>query len=96
MAFIKRDFIKAFELLLNTLEAEKIQEFFGQGTQIIIRDIVFSPVKKKCVVDCVVKYGKDLETLEAPDDKFVRYLVWQTAELIISDYSVNVMVSYDA
>jgi hypothetical protein len=37
VTYKKKDFITAFELLLNTLQGDKIEIFFGEGTKIKIR-----------------------------------------------------------
>lgn len=95
MIYKKKEFITAFELLLNTLEGLKITEFFGQGTTIKIRDIILSPVKKSCLIDCILIYGTKIIAHEKDDDKFITYLVLNTAELFISDYVVKVMVGYN-
>lgn len=96
MGFVKKDFVKAFELLLNALQGDKITSYFGEGTKIEIRDIVFSPVKKNCMVDCVVVFGKEIIPTGFDEDNFVRYMIYAVADLILSEYVINVMISYDA
>ena len=91
----KKDFITAFELLLNTLEGDKIEIFFGEGTKIKIRDIIFSSVKKVCLVDCIVIFGKDILPVGQDEENFVRSMIYSTSTLMISEYSVNVMIGYD-
>ena len=95
MAYKKKDFITAFELLLNTLEGDKIEIFFGEGTKIKIRDIIFSSVKKVCLVDCIVIFGKDILPVGQDEENFVRSMIYSTSTLMISEYSVNVMIGYD-
>ena len=95
MAKKKKDFITAFELLLNTLEGDKIEIFFGEGTKIKIRDIIFSSVKKVCLVDCIVIFGKDILPVGQDEENFVRSMIYSTSTLMISEYSVNVMIGYD-
>ena len=95
MAYKKKDFITAFELLLNTLQGDKIEIFFGEGTKIIIRDVIFSSVKKVCLVDCIVIFGKDILPVGQDEENFVRSMIYSTSTLMISEYSVNVMIGYD-
>lgn len=95
MNYKKKDFITAFELLLNTLQGDKIEIFFGEGTKIKIRDVIFSSVKKVCLVDCMVIFGKDIPPVGQDEENFVRYMIYSTAELMISEHSVNVMIGYD-
>lgn len=95
MAYKKKDFITAFELLLNTLEGDKIEIFFGEGTKIKIRDIIFSSVKKVCLVDCIVIFGKNILPVGQDEENFVRSMIYSTSTLMISEYSVNVMIGYD-
>ena len=95
MAYKKKDFITAFELLLNTLEGDKIEIFFGEGTKIKIRDVIFSSVKKVCLVDCIVIFGKDILPVGQDEENFVRSMIYSTSTLMISEYSVNVMIGYD-
>jgi hypothetical protein len=96
MGYIKKDFIKAFELLLNALEGNKIATYFGEGTKIEIKNIIFSPTKKVCMVDCVVVFGKEIIPTGFDEDNFVRYMIYSVADLMMSEFSVNVMISYDA
>ena len=95
MAYKKKDFITAFELLLNTLEGDKIEIFFGEGTKIKIRDVIFSSVKKVRLVDCIVIFGKDILPVGQDEENFVRSMIYSTSTLMISEYSVNVMIGYD-
>ena len=95
MAYKKKDFITAFELLLNTLQGDKIEIFFGEGTKIKIRDVIFSSVKKVCLVDCIVIFGKDILPVGQDEENFVRSMIYSTSTLMISEYSVNVMIGYD-
>lgn len=95
MPFIKKDFIEAFELLLNALYGDKIAEYFSEGTKIKIRDIIFSPVKNICMIDCIIVLGKEIDISGTDDYTFVSCLVYDVAELVISDFKVNVMISYD-
>jgi len=94
MSSSSRKFAKACEILLNAIEKEYIEEYYGKGTQIKVRDIVFSPVKRTCIVDCVVVLG-ELLTEGVLDDEMTRMLVLTMMDKMIYDYSVNVMVSYD-
>jgi hypothetical protein len=66
VTYKKKDFITAFELLLYTLQGDKIEIFFGEGTKIKIRDVIFSSVKKVCLIDCMVvlRSGEDVLTVE--------------------------------
>lgn len=95
MTYKKKDFITAFELLLNTLQGDKIEIFFGKGTKIKIRDVIFSSVKKVCLVDCIVIFGKDILPVGQDEENFVRSMIYSTSSLMISEYSVNVMIGYD-
>jgi hypothetical protein len=95
VAYKKKDFITAFELLLNTLQGDKIEIFFGEGTKIKIRDVIFSSVKKVCLVDCIVIFGKDILPVGQDEENFVRSMIYSTSTLMISEYSVNVMIGYD-
>lgn len=94
MSTLSKKFSWACEKLLNELENEYIQEFYGKGTYIRIRDITFSPVKKVCLVDCVVVLGEILDPKSLEDD-MTRLLVYETTDKLLRNYSVNVMVSYD-
>ena len=60
MSLSSRNYSRACEILLNELENNYIQQFYGEGTYIKIRDITFSPVKKTCLVDCVVVLGETI------------------------------------
>jgi hypothetical protein len=94
MSTLSKKFSWACEKLLNELESEYIQEFYGKGTYLRIRDITFSPVKKVCLVDCVVVLGETLNPKSLEDD-MTRLLVYETTDKLLRNYSVNVMVSYD-
>ena len=94
MSTLSKKFSWAGEKLLNELESEYIQEFYGKGTYLRIRDITFSPVKKVCLVDCVVVLGETLDPKSLEDD-MTRLLVYETTDKLLRNYSVNVMVSYD-
>jgi len=90
----KKDFIKAFELLVNTLDKDDIQGYFGEKTRFVIRDIVFSPVKNNCLIDCQVILGDQLD-IPVESDEFVKTLIQRAADNMISDFKINVMVKYD-
>ena len=90
----KKDFIKAFELLVNTLDKDNIDGYFGEGTKFVIRDMVFSPVKNNCLIDCRVVLGEEI-SIPVESDEFVRTLIQRAADNMISDFKINVMVKYD-
>ncbi len=90
----KRDFIKAFELLVNTLDKDDIQGYFGEDTKFVIRDMVFSPVKNICLIDCQVVLGGEI-AIPVESDEFVRTLIQRAADNMISDFKINVMIGYD-
>lgn len=83
------------EKLINVLERRNIKQFYGEGTYLKIRDVIFSHVKNTCLVDCVVILGNDIE-ITMLDDDITRTLVYNIMEKIYVDMVVNVMVSYDA
>lgn len=83
------------EKLINALERKNIEQFYGEGTYLKIRDVIFSHVKNNCLVDCVVILGKDIETTMLDDD-MTRMLVYNIMDKLYVDMVVNVMVSYDA
>lgn len=83
------------EKLINVLERRNIKQFYGEGTYLKIRDVIFSHVKNTCLVDCVVILGDDIE-ITMLDDDITRTLVYNIMEKIYVDMVVNVMVSYDA
>ena len=95
MSVSSRNYSRACEILLNELEFNYIQQFYGEGTYIKIRDITFSPVKKTCLVDCVVVLGEIIETNILEDD-MTRLLVYGIMDKLILDYKVNVMVKYES
>jgi len=90
----KKDFIKAFELLVNTLDRDDIQGYFGKETKFVIRDIVFSPVKNNCLIDCKVVLGEEI-AIPVQSDEFVKTLIQRAADNMISEFKINVMVKYD-
>ena len=90
----KKDFIKAFELLVNTLDRDDIQGYFGDNTRFVIRDMIFSPVKNNCLIDCQVVLGDQLD-IPVESDEFVRTLLQRAADNMMSDFKINVMVKYD-
>lgn len=82
------------EKLLNVLEKKYIDEFYGKGTYLKIRNVTFSPTKKSCIVDCVVILGETLNESVLNDD-MTRLLVITIMEKLLYHYTINVMVSYD-
>ena len=48
------------------------------------------------MVDCVVVFGKEIIPTGFDEDNFVRYMIYNVADLMMSEFSVNVMISYDA
>jgi hypothetical protein len=83
------------EKLINALEKKYIEQFYGEGTYLKIRDVIFSHVKNTCLVDCVVILGENLETTML-DDQMTRMLVYNIMDKLYLDLRVNVMVTYDA
>ena len=83
------------EKLINALEIKNIEQFYGEGTYLKIRDVIFSHVKNTCLVDCVVILGTNIETTMLDDD-ITRMLVYNIMDKLYVDMVVNVMVSYDA
>ena len=83
------------EKLINALERKNIEQFYGEGTYLKIRDVIFSHVQNNCLVDCVVILGKDIETTMLDDD-MTRMLVYNIMDKLYVDMVVNVMVSHDA
>jgi hypothetical protein len=94
MSVTSRSLSFVLEKLLNVLEKDYIQTFYGEGTYLKIRDIVFSPVKNKCMVDCVVILGDTIDMTVLEED-MTRLLVLNMMDKLVMNYHVSVMVSYD-
>ena len=94
MSVTSRSLSFVLEKLLNVLEKDYIQTFYGESTYLKIRDIVFSPVKNKCMVDCVVILGDTIDMTVLEED-MTRLLVLNMMDKLVMDYHVTVMVSYD-
>jgi hypothetical protein len=90
----KRKLANVYEKFLKNSYKKYVDQFFGENSNIEIRDLVFSPVKKVCLVDCVVHLGEDIDE-SYMNDEYVRHIIYKISEKVLHDYSINVMVTYD-
>lgn len=90
----KRRLANIYEKFLKNSHKKYVEEFFGPNSRIEIRDLIFSPVKKVCLVDCVVYLGNELNE-SYMDDEYVRHIIYKISEKVLHEYSINVMVTYD-
>lgn len=90
----KRRLMNLYEKFLKRSHKKYVDEFFGVNSRIEIRDLVFSPVKRSCLVDCIVYLGDQINQ-DHMNDENVRFVIHKISEKILTDYSVNVMITYD-
>ena len=90
----KRRLANLYEKFLKNSHKKYVDQFFGPNSRIEIRDLIFSPVKKVCLVDCIVFLGDELNEVYMYDD-YVRHIIYKISEKVLNGYHINVMVSYD-
>ena len=89
-----RKISKVFESFLTKSYKKHVYQFFGENSRIEVRDIVFSPVKRVCLIDCIVYLGDDINE-SYMDEDYVRNIMYKIADKVLYDYKVNVMVRFD-
>ena len=85
---------KSLESFLNESRGSEIQEFYGRDTQIYIRSMTFSPVKKHCLIDSIVVLGdlhREIDLDPDPAEVFIR----DVSKYFLADYRIIVMVGFD-
>jgi hypothetical protein len=90
----KRRLANVYEKFLKNSHKKYVEQFFGPNSRIEIRDLIFSPVKRTCLVDCVVYLGDNLNETYM-DDEYVRSIIYKISEKILQNYTINVMITYD-
>ena len=89
-----RKISNVFENFLKKSYKKHVDHFFGENSRIEVRDIVFSPVKRTCLIDCIVYLGDEINETYMDED-YVRNIMYKIADKVLYDYKVNVMVRFD-
>lgn len=90
----KQRFAKMIEWLVNDYQKDKLQEFYGDGTNFQIISIDFLPTKKVCNVHGKVILGETFDQLSLESDMAV-LLLGKALAMTVPDFTGNVSISVD-
>ncbi len=85
---------KNLEEYIREKKRYDVEGFYGEGSEIQIRSMDFSPTRKLCKIDCVVILGVKIEE-DLLDTEFCQHVVSDASKLFLGDYTIICSVKFD-
>jgi hypothetical protein len=91
----KKRFAKVFEGLLNRVNREDLDFFYGAGTDVKIVTLDFLPTKKVCNIYAKIVLGDNFDDLSLETD-LAEMIVYELLADILPDYTGTVSMSIES
>jgi len=90
----KRRVIRLIENYINEFQGESVQEMYGKGSQIKIKEIMYATSAKSILVEAVIVLG-DVINENVMDRKLADILIQDALVYFYPEHSIKAYVRFD-
>lgn len=90
----EKSYARLIQRVLNKTRKEQIESFYGEGSKIKVRGVVFSHTKKECIVDAIIVLGPVI-CEDVMEDLVAMYEILDITDLYLDGYKVGVQLKFD-